>query len=281
MCQFCHQHGEGKKWYLKVENYAQELLSDMNRRRFIADFVRTTAGGHVSEVREGLEKAMTVPERLRKLVFSRQEKKFQKDHFGQVVPIEEVEEVLNLSNSVVRMPCICRKNTTGRTDNSFCFGLGIDPEKLLDIKEAFLETFRPGPEVNLFERLTVAEALDLHRAYEKKGLIHTIWTFKTPFIGGLCNCDRSECLAMVSREYDFQLFFRAEYVAGINEQSCTGCGACAPLCQFEAIRYSSADGKSFIDPLRCFGCGVCRSVCEFDAIELTPRNEHPVSSKIW
>jgi len=25
MCEFCHSHGDGKKWYLKAENYSEEL----------------------------------------------------------------------------------------------------------------------------------------------------------------------------------------------------------------------------------------------------------------
>jgi len=26
MCEFCVDHGEGKKWYLEMKNYAEELL---------------------------------------------------------------------------------------------------------------------------------------------------------------------------------------------------------------------------------------------------------------
>ena len=38
MCDFCHKHGEGKKWYLQAKNYSEDLLSDLKRRDFIADF---------------------------------------------------------------------------------------------------------------------------------------------------------------------------------------------------------------------------------------------------
>ncbi len=31
MCEFCHQHGEGKKWYLNAANYAEELYNDAAR----------------------------------------------------------------------------------------------------------------------------------------------------------------------------------------------------------------------------------------------------------
>jgi hypothetical protein len=26
MCEFCTEHGEGKKWYLQMKNYAKELI---------------------------------------------------------------------------------------------------------------------------------------------------------------------------------------------------------------------------------------------------------------
>jgi hypothetical protein len=38
MCEFCHQHGEGKKWYLQAKNYSDDLLADINRRKIISDF---------------------------------------------------------------------------------------------------------------------------------------------------------------------------------------------------------------------------------------------------
>ena len=28
MCEFCTKHGEGKKWYLQIKNYADELLHE-------------------------------------------------------------------------------------------------------------------------------------------------------------------------------------------------------------------------------------------------------------
>ena len=28
MCQFCKEHGEGKKWYLQTKNYAMDMLHE-------------------------------------------------------------------------------------------------------------------------------------------------------------------------------------------------------------------------------------------------------------
>ena len=42
MCEFCLKHGEGKKWYLLAQNYSDDLLSDVRRRRFIQEFFSDT-----------------------------------------------------------------------------------------------------------------------------------------------------------------------------------------------------------------------------------------------
>lgn len=281
MCQFCHKHGEGKKWYLQAENYSTELLADMERRRYIRNFVGDIGSGNAANRENVFRQAMRAPSWLRHLVYSFYERKYRRDHFGQVVPMEDLDRVLDLANSIVLLPCICRKSTTGKIDANYCLGLGLDPEKLLDVKEAFLETFRPGPEVKLFERLTKQEALDLHRQFEDQGLIHTLWTFKTPFIGAICNCDRADCLAMMGYRYEFQLFFRGEYVGEIKESACVGCRSCLPMCQFGAIGFSVDRKKAFIDPVRCYGCGICRSACEQGSIQLTPRDRHSVARNLW
>ncbi len=280
MCEFCHQHGEGQKWYLRAENYSQDLLNDMERRRFLEDFAKY-ANLSGAKVEKGFQKAFEKPAWLRKLIYHFREKRARRDHFGQVVPMEDLAQVMELANSIVRIPCICRKINKGRNDAGYCFGLGLDAEKLLDSQSAFLKAFKIGPDAAPLERLSKEEALTLHRDFEKQGLIHTIWTFKTPFIGGICNCDRADCLAMLSYRYDFHNFFRAEYVAQVEAEACIGCRECHAMCQFGAIGFSVMDSKTFIDPVRCFGCGICRSACEMNAISLTPRKEHPLAKRLW
>ena len=40
MCEFCIKHGEGEKWYLRAQNYSEDLLSDLRRRKYIQDFFK-------------------------------------------------------------------------------------------------------------------------------------------------------------------------------------------------------------------------------------------------
>lgn len=142
--------------------------------------------------------------------------------------------------------------------------------------------YMTGPNTAGIEQFSKEEALSFMREHEKNGLCHTVWTFIAPFIGGICNCDRSDCLAMrTTVTHGLPVMFRAEYVAEINPDLCNGCRQCMHVCQFGAIGYSAALEKSLIDPRRCYGCGICRSVCSNDAISLHGRSADPIASSIW
>ena len=39
MCEFCHKHGDGKKWYLQAKNCSMDLLRDVERKKFMQEFV--------------------------------------------------------------------------------------------------------------------------------------------------------------------------------------------------------------------------------------------------
>ncbi len=38
MCEFCTKHGDGKVWYKNAANYSKDLVSDLNRKKYINDF---------------------------------------------------------------------------------------------------------------------------------------------------------------------------------------------------------------------------------------------------
>lgn len=261
MCEFCAEHGEGKVWYLAAKHYGEELLAQDGRREHIASFLRDFEAGAASALGK-LDAVNRLPfvSGLASRVLTRRQKK---SHFGQVVPLEDVERVLDLVQSVVRLPCACRSLTTGRHEARYCYGLGIDPAGLLghlpDYAEK-LETFTPG------------EAKAQIRALDREGLVHSVWTFDTPFIGGLCNCDH-DCVAYRLQVGTgmMQVFFAAEYVARVDWERCNGCRQCRSLCPFGAVRYSASEGRCVIEAHLCYGCGLCRAVCHRQAIALEPR----------
>jgi len=117
---------------------------------------------------------------------------------------------------------------------------------------------------------------------ETKGMTHSLWTFKAPFIGGICNCDYSSgCFPMKMYKESSPVVFRAEYVAVLDINKCIGCKECVRICPFDSITFDSKTKKAKINLKKCYGCGICRSVCKKDAIRLVDRNSIPEVSSLW
>jgi len=268
-----------------MKNYADELLLEelsaaqreitqvKTRRdwgaRFLSTFVMPAINGTMLAQESPPSRDLAPSQPTEQEIVSRR----MVEHFGQVLPIEDVERVIDMVDSITRMPCGCRFITTGKTDKRYCFGFGVD-------KFGILGQFPDA--ASSLEVLDKSEAKKIFRKYDQEGLIHSIWTGVTPYVIGICNCDR-DCGAYRGyiEEEGPPDFFRAEYVGQINWDQCTGCKACMSQCQFGAQFYSSALGKVYINPSRCFGCGVCRVACPEEAIALVPRQNHPAAAGLW
>jgi NAD-dependent dihydropyrimidine dehydrogenase PreA subunit len=284
MCEYCTKHGEGKKWYLQMKNYSDELLhqelshvqkkyAEVNTRtermfRFFKIDVMPAITGMLPKQDQVKDESKSKVQLSEEEIAERR-----KVLFGQVLPIEDIEQVIDLADSITRFPCGCRFITIGKADKRYCFGLGIDKQDLLG---------KFPDAASSLEVLSKKEAKKLFREYDNEGLFHTVWTFVAPYIGILCNCDR-DC-----REYKGYIekmgaprFFRAEYVCQVDTEKCKGCRSCMKQCQFGSKFYSSVLSKVYIDPTRCFGCGVCRAACPNDAIRLVPREKVPDAANIW
>jgi ferredoxin len=282
MCEFCHKHGEGKKWYLQAENYSEDLLSDLQRRKFIQEFF-----AHPQELAQsdsGLDRLDTAPAFVRSVITPVIVGRQKKVHYGQVLPIEDVEQIFGFVNSVVRLPCICRQTTVG-SEQRYCYGVSMVPAAESRFNQLIREIdadYLTGPDTAGLEALSKEDALAKLRAHEGEGLCHTVWTFMAPFIGGICNCDRSDCMAMrATVTHGLPVMFRAEYVAEVDPDLCNGCRRCMRVCQFGAMGYSAANEKVTIDPRRCYGCGICRASCSKAAIALHDRSSVPLAASVW
>jgi ferredoxin len=281
MCEFCHKHGEGKKWYLQAKNYSDDLLSDLRRRKFIEDFFKEPM--RLKDDLEKLDKLDKAPELVRRAISWFIVKNFKKNHYGQVVPIEEIEHILGFATSVVRVACICRHVTVG-AEKRYCYGMTLGPGKgkMAEILEGIEGCFLNAPGYKGVEELSKEQAIANMKKYERQGLCHTVWTFRAPFIGGICNCDRADCGAMKTTvTHGVPIMFRAEYVAEMDPDLCNGCRLCMRVCQFGAITYSASNKKTYVDPRRCYGCGICRAVCKPDAIRLLDRAQVPIAANLW
>lgn len=278
MCEFCTQHGDGKKWYLEAENYAGDLERDLERRGFMIEFVSGFNGRMKRNIRL-LEVVKASPAPVRRAVRSVTARTQKRDHFGQPVPIEDCEKILDIATSVVQLPCVCR-NFARRPERGYCLAITTKPAD-----DALAEAFRDysdGPDTSKFQRLTKAEALEVLRRCEVEGMMHSVWTFKTPFISAICNCDLgSGCMAMrTTLDYGLQVMWKGEYLAEIDADACSACGACLPRCPFSAI-HRDASRNAVVDKHACYGCGTCRSACKKSAIRLLDRASTPEVALDW
>jgi ferredoxin len=281
MCEFCLKHGEGQKWYLQANNYSEDLLNDVRRRKMIQGFAAD--GESTAKTIEKMNKLSTAPKFIQALVRRLVPRKMKKRHYGQVVPIEDVEKIFGFVNSIVRVACYCRHFTVGK-EKRYCYGISMGPNggKFGELMKNVDTSFLTGPDSAGVETLTKEQAIASFREHEKEGLCHTVWTFQTPFIGGICNCDRADCLAMrCTVTHNVPVMFRAEFIAETDPDKCVGCRQCMKLCQFGAISYSASNKKAVIDKMKCYGCGICRAACAKDAIRLESRANDPVVAKIW
>jgi len=222
MCEFCTQHGEGKQWYLQMKNYSNELLhahltpDQMDatgfdvRYEWVDNFIKGfTVPAYRGRYPEQLPAEAVASQTPDTPLTAEQALAHQKlRHFGQVIPIEAVEKVLGMADSIVRMPCGCRYIQTGLTDQRYCFGLGLDTLQILGKY--------PDSSASL-EVLGKDEAMKVIRKLDEEGLMHSVWTGVTPYVIGVCNCD-TDCGAYprTTRNRTGGIFCRAEYPCQVD-----------------------------------------------------------------
>jgi ferredoxin len=271
MCEFCIQHGEGKKWYENMTNYTEDVFRQVNSKEHLKEYLR----GFYKSIKEDTAIAYKwkrrFPRIYRFIAYPLVTRHLKQTHFGQIIPAEDIDHILEHFSSVIRLPCICRKVTIGE-GKRYCLAIGMD---LTDI-------FSDLPDFRDFERLTMDEAREFVKYLDGEGQTHSVWTFNTPFIAAICNCDR-DCMA-----YRFQqkmdigkIMWKGEYIAQVDYSRCSGCRECIRRCYFSAVRYDRKNGKCFIDPLKCYGCGICRAVCKEKAIDLLDRVKIPEAANSW
>ena len=268
MCEFCSRHGDGQIWYKNAGNYARDLLNDLNRRHFIEKFFHSTIGeGYNSLLR--LEALYRRKKRLPLSLLDQLERKAKREHFGQILPIEEIEEVVRGADLIVRMPCACRYSASG-SEVRCCYGISHTAGPWF--AEMDFSYFGKADSAGL-EQVSREEAIAQMRQLEQSGAVHSIWTMVTPFIGAVCNCTPADCLSLRSRALTIETVFPAEHVARVYEEKCNGCGKCLKRCQFDAIgsRPGAENAVAVIDGGRCVGCGLCRNACRRQAIAMELR----------
>jgi ferredoxin len=268
MCEFCTTHGDGQVWYRNARNYAEDLLADLRRRKFIADFLGSTMAEGIQVVGR-LEaiyrKKGALPERVVRGVVDRA----REEHFGQVVTLEDVRAIVGGAAQVVRLPCACRWVAEHR-EARWCYSVSYSADPWF--RGLDLSLFGEPPTAGL-EVVTREEAIAQMAALEERGAVHTIWTMVTPFIGAICNCTPKECLGLRNLAIGLKTMAPGEQTAFVDPLACSGCGVCTERCHFGAVALRDESGRAIarVDGARCYGCALCANACPEGAILMRTR----------
>jgi len=186
-----------------------------------------------------------------------------------VMLLSEIEEMIDAATHIVVQPCDCRR-----------LGQNCDRpvETCIWLDDAALEALDRGHG----RRLTRAEAKELIRWADKKGLMHTADSeWQTRGLHAICNCCACDCYPFRAAQAlgSKGVWPMSRYVAGHDVAACNQCGVCIKRCHFDAFYHTSdtvtVDGRVRqvvgFDPKKCWGCGLCANTCVSGAIEMVPR----------
>ncbi|NPV06960.1 MAG: 4Fe-4S binding protein [Anaerolineae bacterium] len=184
-----------------------------------------------------------------------------------ILPYDDVRAILLRARSFHVRDCICRVQQAqlGRTCR-------FPVHSCLSFSSRESE---PGP-----DSLTQEQALALLDEMEEVGLVHSVSNVAQG-LGYVCNCCGCCCgILRGINEYGIaHSIARANYVAAVDQDTCTACGICAERCQVGAIR--EGEGAYEVMAERCIGCGLCVTGCPSGAATLSrlPEAEtvHPPS----
>ncbi|HEX3014541.1 MAG TPA: 4Fe-4S binding protein [Methanobacterium sp.] len=256
MCEFCIQHGSGKKWYFAAQNYASELAYSEGRDSFIIDTYKNYKKYFRRNVILG-DIALKIPF-FKKYALEKIEGFFSQTHSGQVISLEDAVTICSIPGRVSIVDCPCRKYILGKNEKK-CILLGATAEIMDNV-----------PEFPHVHDLGAEDAAELLKDFDNSGMVHTIWTYKTPYIGSICNCNNRECVLFHLKNHypHVNVLKKGHEIGFVNEEACNGCRNCQDICQFNAVVLQG--GKSRINE-KCYGCGTCRNFCPEGAIQLIPK----------
>ena len=199
--------------------------------------------------------------------------------FARVIPVEEdipagveihpydrVSEYISKADYIGVSICYCRHH--GEL-------LGNPCDKPKDVCMSFGPNAKFLDERGFGRLVSREEALEILDRSEEAGLIHCSSNIGK-YIDFICNCCGCHCgiLQSIKNAAVPSMGAVSSFVMTVDEDECTGCGACVDRCEMEAL---TMEGDLVArDAERCIGCGLCISACPADALRLEPRDGAPV-----
>ena len=182
----------------------------------------------------------------------------------QILGYEDMRAIIREARSFALRDCICRKEHA--LQGKGC-GHTLEACLAFSSEEHAFDYFNYAGRV--IERHEALRVLD---ATEEEGLVHVTYNVRERpmFVCNCCSC----CCGFLRGLKEFEaphMLARSNFVAAIEQDSCSECGACTPRCPMDAI--ADEPGRWAVSAERCIGCGLCAVACPTDAIRLGRRPE--------
>lgn len=185
-----------------------------------------------------------------------------------VTPYESARKIIEQTDFAAVGMCYCRHKkehlnescAKGAPTEGICISLGTAARFM--VRRGFAE------QKSRQELLTILEqARELNLTHITDNIRH-----KPSFICNCCSCC-CELLAGVQQGYH-QGVAKANYLATVDQASCSGCGLCLKACNVEALTLVEKSNEKQRDlKVRsevCLGCGACINACPSKALSLVP-----------
>jgi NAD-dependent dihydropyrimidine dehydrogenase PreA subunit len=181
-----------------------------------------------------------------------------------VLPSQSVKEIINKFEDIAVGRCFCRQRRV-------MLGEPCDTEAPMLNCFTFGKSARHTAAQGFAQKITKEEAFKIMKEAEEAGLVHKAFhpgsNVSRPETS-ICNCCKDCCDTLkVWRDGVLPLINSTYYLSVIDQEACSGCGACVERCPTEAIKLNKNEVAEREESL-CFGCGICARFCPEEAISL-------------
>jgi len=181
-----------------------------------------------------------------------------------VIPIQEIEKLLNKLDDIAVGHCFCRNHKE----------LLGEPCKQTNLREncfTFGKSARYVSEQGFARLISKEEALEIMRNSEQDGLVHKAFHPHSDINRdetSICNCCKCCCGTLDWWRGGMTAMINSTYhLSSIDEDLCTACGICIEKCPVDAIELTSKGFAKVFEDV-CIGCGICAHFCPENAVVL-------------
>lgn len=193
-----------------------------------------------------------------------------------VLDYERATEVIHTASHRGIGVCYCRHKM---------MHVGRNCDAPMDICMTFNGTAQSLTRHGYARLVDVSEGMDLLQQAYERNLVQFGENVRER-VNFICNCCGCCCEAMIAaRKFGIlNPVHTSNFLPGVDEAKCNGCGKCVTACPVEAMTLVSSNDahhpkmkKAKVDEDLCLGCGVCVRTCSHEGLSLHPRAERVIT----